>query len=268
MTTFILTNRKGGCGKTTTAVNLAAYLSEACPVLLIDLDPQAQATISLGVFPYRLTTSVYQVINGQASVAEAALPTPLPNLHLLPASHDLAASEIELAGIQGREFRLRDALADLRYYRFILIDCPPSLGLLTLNGLAAAQRVLVPLQAQFLALEGLAQQMQTIYRVTSELNPELRLEGVIPTMVDAQTRLARSVISDVESNFGAERLLPSIRMDVKAAEAPSFGQPLLQYAPRSRAAEDYRRLAHALMDRHEPKITRPGHGARRPVQAL
>lgn len=251
MKTFIVANRKGGCGKTTTAVNLAAYLAQKHDVLLIDLDPQAHASISLGITPYALKTSLYDVLLGRLNIQEALLATGIPKLKVVPAVAELAAAEVELANVSGREFRLRDALAEVRGFSYVILDCPPSLGILTLNGLAAATRVLIPLQTHFLSLEGLAQQMQVIYRVTNELNPDLRLEGIVPTMVDAQTRLARSVIADVVKNFGEGRILPPIRTDVKVAEAPSYGQPLIQYAPKSRAALDYQCLAEVIMGRYD-----------------
>lgn len=266
--TFIVANRKGGCGKTSTAVNISAYLAQSHDVLLIDLDPQAHATISFGIIPYGLTNSLYDVLIDRSTLQDTLQATSLPRLKVLPATRELAAAEMELANVRGREFFLRDRLVDLRGFDFVILDCPPSMGVLALNGLAAASRVLIPLQPHFLALEGLAQQMQTIYRVTNELNPALKLEGIIPTMVDGQTRLARSVIAEIAKNFGAEKVLPAIRNDVKVAEAPSFGQPLVEYAPNSRAASDYRQLADILLERYEPKENRARNGVRNPVQAL
>jgi len=255
MRSIAVINQKGGVGKTTTAVNLGAALADSGQrVCLVDLDPQAHATLHLGVAPGRDDRSVYDVLVGDLPLS-AVRRQISDQLTLVPSHIDLAAAEVELTGVVGREMILRDRLvADHEPYDYLLIDCPPSLGVLTLNALTAVDEVLIPLQPHFLALHGLSKLLETIDLVARRLNPRLRLGGVVMCMFESQTRLAAEVTRDVEEFFAASRAAKKpwgnaqtfktrIRRNIRLAEAPSFGQSIFQYAHDSNGAEDYRQLA-------------------------
>lgn len=256
-----VSNQKGGVGKTTSAVALGAALAEAGhQTLLVDLDPQGHATLALGFDKQSLPLSIYEVLAEELSANGAIAMTRLANLALLPANQHAAGLELELATAERREYRLRDALDPVRpRYDYILVDCPPSLGLLTLNALVAAQSVLVPMQCEFLALEGLAQLMHTIQSIRARLNPSLRLEGVLLTMSDSRTNLAREVEKEVRAYFqtpatglGAPRTPGAvfqtvIPRSIRLAEAPSHGLPISEYDPTSSGALAYQALAQEVL---------------------
>lgn len=249
MAIYALANQKGGVGKTTTAVNLAAYLAEwgQC-VLLVDVDPQANATSSLGIDKRTVRISTYELLMGEASALEVLLPTKQRGLDLLPAAPALAGATVELVNLPQREQRLRQALERLRErYDYILIDCPPSLGLLTVNALTAADGVIVPVQCEYLALEGLSQLARAIELVRRALNPQLRLRGLLMTMYDARTALARQVIEEVYKHFPGRVFRTVIPRSVRLSEAPSYGESILTYAPTSAGALAYAAFARELL---------------------
>jgi chromosome partitioning protein len=248
-----IVNQKGGVGKTTTAVNLATAMA-ACRkrVLVVDLDPQGNASTGFGVPRSGRAADSYAVLIGEASVAEAAILTAVPGLELVPASPDLSGAEIELVGMDHREFRLREALvrhAAGSPYDYILIDCPPSLGLLTLNALVAADAVLVPLQCEFYALEGLSQLMRTVERVRKSLNPSLEIQGVVLTMFDRRNNLSEQVAADVRGHFGDVVYRTAIPRNVRVSEAPSHGKPVIVYDLACSGARAYLDLAREVLQR-------------------
>ena len=259
MRSIAIMNQKGGVGKTTTAVNVGAALAQTgLRICLIDLDPQAHASLHLGVEPQPDEISIYEVLTGKARLSEARRQVS-ENLWLVGSTLDLVAAEIELSGVIGRELILRDKLAaEEQPFDYLLIDCPPSLGILTLNALVAVDEIFIPLQPHFLALHGLSKLLETIQLVSSRLNPRLRLSGVVLCMYDVNTRLAGEVAENVTSFLigmqgrstpwgGAQIFQTRIRRNVRLAEAPSFGQSIFQYCPDSHGAEDYRRLAEEVL---------------------
>lgn len=248
--TYTLVNQKGGVGKTTTVINLGAYLAYfGQRVLLVDLDPQANATACLGVDKTTVRGGTYEVLIGNSAAASHILHNPRLKISLLPASPALAGAEVELVGELARENYLNNVLAPVRdRYDYILIDCPPSLGLLTLNGIIAAREgVIIPVQCEYLPLEGLSQLNQTLDRIRSAIFPELQIRGVLLTMYDGRTNLSNDVVEEVRRHFKERVFTTVIPRTVRLAEAPSYGQPISTYAPSSNGAESYTSLAREIL---------------------
>jgi len=248
-----ISNQKGGVGKTTTAINLAASLAALDrEILIVDLDPQSNATSGLGFPRAKEGPNTYDVLSGEAAAADAIRATPFPHLSLLPSGRDLVGAEIELVGEPGRESRLREALDPIRdRYETVFVDCPPSLSLLTVNALSAADSVLIPIQTEYFALEGVSELLETIERVRGAFNPELSIEGVVLTMYDDRTNLGRQVTEDIRRHLGDKVYETIIPRNVRLGEAPSFGKPALAYDIKSRGAEAYLALAREFLARRQ-----------------
>lgn len=247
-----MTNQKGGVGKTTTAVNLSACLAALGQrVLMIDLDPQGNATTGCGIVKREALPTVYQVLIGRSTLEVARIHTEF-GFDVLPANRDLAGAEVELIEIEGREFLLRDALAPvLGDYDFVLMDCPPALNMLTVNGLTAAQAVMIPMQCEYYALEGLTDLVATLKKVRANLNPKLEIEGLLRTMFDPRSTLTQQVSGELVDHFGGKVYSAIIPRNVRLAEAPSYGKPVIAFDRQSKGAQAYGALAQELLDRRD-----------------
>ena len=254
-----LANQKGGVGKTTTAINLGTALAAIGErVLIVDLDPQGNASTGLGIDRRNRNCSTYDVLIGEANLRESVVPTAVPRLHIAPSTMDLSGLELELGTTPGRAFRLRDAIAAVNSnaapdadYTYVLIDCPPSLNLLTVNAMAASDSILVPLQCEFFALEGLSQLLKTVDQVREQLNPELTIHGIVLTMYDARNNLSGQVVADVREFMGPKVYDTIIPRNVRVSEAPSYGKPVLVYDLKCSGSEAYLRLATEVIQREK-----------------
>lgn len=249
-------NQKGGVGKTTTNINLSACLAmKGKKVLVVDIDPQGNTTSGIGLVKRKLQYTIYDVIvNKDFDISKAILHTKTEGLDILPASVDLAGAEIELVNLEGRERRLKKAIDKVKpLYDFVFIDCPPSLGLLTINSLTAVDSVLIPIQCEFYALEGVSQLMSTVEMVRKNMNPNIEIEGVILSMFDGRTNLSLQVVQEVKKYFGSKVFSTIIPRNVRLAEAPSYGLPIVKYDPKSKGAKAYQQFATELLRRERQK---------------
>lgn len=249
--TIVIANQKGGVGKTTTSINLSASLAElGKKVLVVDMDPQGNTTSGLGVEKENLEETVYQLLLGEIQIEDCLIREKFENLSIIPSNIDLAGAEIELIDVENKQYLLKNALDQIREnYDFILIDCPPSLNMLTINAMCAGNTVLVPIQCEYYALEGLSQLMHTINLVKERLNPDLEIEGVVFTMYDARTNLSLQVVENVKANLNQNIYKSIIPRNVRLAEAPSYGMPITLYDSKSTGAECYKLLAEEVIHR-------------------
>ena len=251
--TIAIANQKGGVGKSTTAINLSSCLGEmGQKVLTIDMDPQGNTTSGMGVEKNEVENTIYELLLGESKLEDCIIPLNFDNLSLIPSNVNLAGAEIELIGVEDKEFILKNAIDQVRdQYDFIIIDCPPSLNMLTINAMTTADTVLVPIQCEYYALEGLSQLMHTIELVQERLNPELEMEGVVFTMYDARTNLSLQVVENVKDNLKQTIYKTIIPRNVRLAEAPSYGMPINLYDPKSSGAESYLLLAEEVINKGE-----------------